>query len=81
MERKITCFCVSCTTDAKRKLKVTDVKLQEMVSDANGDYYHYSGSLTTPTCNEVVTWNVMKKPIYVSSSQVSHSTTYFNQQF
>lgn len=56
MERKITCFCVSCTTDAKRKLKVTDVKLQEMVSDANGDYYHYSGSLTTPTCNEVVTW-------------------------
>ena len=40
-----------------------------MALDANGHYYQYSGSLTTPTCNEVVTWNVMEKPIYVSTSQ------------
>ena len=79
MERKITRFCASCTTGQENNLKVTDVNLQGMVSDANGDYYHYSGSLTTPTCNEVVTWNVMKKPIYVSSNQVSHNiNTYFN---
>lgn len=56
MERKITRFCASCTTGQGNNIKVTDVNLQEMVSDANGDYYHYSGLLTTPTCNEVVTW-------------------------
>ena len=79
MERKITRFCASCTTGQENNLKVTDVNLQGMVSDANGDYYHYSGSLTTPACNEVVTWNVMKKAIYVSSNQVSHNiNTYFN---
>ena len=55
MERKITRFCASCTTGQGNNIKVTDVNLQEMVSDANGDYYHYSGLLTTPTCNEVVT--------------------------
>ena len=43
------------------------IDLKGMVSDANGHYYHYSGSLTTPTCNEVVTWNVMRKSIYVST--------------
>lgn len=49
------------------------IDLKGMVSDANGHYYHYSGSLTTPTCNEVVTWNVMQKSIYVSTSQVRHN--------
>ena len=49
------------------------IDLKGMVSDANGHYYHYSGSLTTPTCNEVVTWNVMRKSIYVSTSQVRHN--------
>ena len=50
-----------------------------MVEEANGHYYHYPGSLTTPTCNEVVTWNVMQKFMYVSSSQVRHNRkVYFN---
>lgn len=30
--------------------------------DGTGNYYSYSGSLTTPTCNEIVTWVVMKDP-------------------
>ena len=36
-------------------------------------YYRYQGSLTTPTCNEVVTWTVFALPSYISSAQVGPS--------
>jgi len=36
----------------------------------SGDVYSYSGSLTTPTCNEVVSWFVLAKPIQMSSEQI-----------
>ncbi|MFT5115550.1 MAG: carbonic anhydrase [Parasphingorhabdus sp.] len=35
------------------------------------EYYHYSGSLTTPPCSENVNWLVMKTAIQVSDQQVS----------
>ncbi len=38
------------------------------------NYYHYSGSLTTPPCSENVNWFVMKEPIEVSDQQVSRFT-------
>ncbi len=38
---------------------------------ANGSYYHWSGSLTTPPCSEGVMWYMMKNPIEVSTSQVN----------
>ena len=31
-----------------------------------GQYYTYAGSLTTPGCNELVTWVVMETPLVVS---------------
>ena len=34
----------------------------------NREYYHYAGSLTTPLCNEVVQWFVLKEPIKIPSS-------------
>lgn len=37
-------------------------------------YYHYSGSLTTPPCSEGVAWFVMKTPIEVSAAQVEQFT-------
>ncbi len=30
------------------------------------EFYHYKGSLTTPHCNEVVSWFVYKYPLDVS---------------
>jgi len=36
----------------------------------SGDVYSYSGSLTTPTCNEVVSWYVLAKPIQMSEEQI-----------
>jgi len=34
-----------------------------------GDYYHYSGSLTTPDCSEVVQWFVFSQPMNMSLAQ------------
>lgn len=37
-------------------------------------YYRYDGSLTTPTCQEIVTWFVMTEKLPVSVSQVGDSS-------
>ena len=34
-------------------------------------FYRFPGSLTTPICNEVVTWYVMKNPIQLSEAQIA----------
>nr|CAD7574198.1 unnamed protein product [Timema californicum] len=36
----------------------------------SGGYYTYNGSLTTPSCNEVVTWLVYPQYIPISEKQV-----------
>ncbi|XP_063596242.1 carbonic anhydrase 2-like [Penaeus indicus] len=33
-------------------------------------FYRYSGSLTTPTCNEIVTWTVFQDVITISENQL-----------
>lgn len=37
---------------------------------AKHGYYAYEGSLTTPPCSEGVRWQVLKRPIEVSESQI-----------
>lgn len=34
------------------------------------NYYHYSGSLTTPPCSEVVSWYVLENPVEASKEQI-----------
>jgi len=60
--------------------KVTSAKDKSMMSQsinlksllpANVDvFYRYQGSLTTPGCNEIVTWSVIRQSISVSENQL-----------
>ena len=44
--------------------------LRGLLSDNLEEYYVYNGSLTTPPCNEVVTWLDFQVPIPLSHNQV-----------
>ncbi|XP_047482480.1 carbonic anhydrase 1-like [Penaeus chinensis] len=48
----------------------TMLPLQDLLPPDTNTFYRYSGSLTTPTCNEVVTWTVFKEPISISETQL-----------
>jgi len=39
------------------------------------DFYRYNGGLTTPTCNEVVTWTVVSKPLFITEEQLARFRT------
>jgi carbonic anhydrase len=45
---------------------------------ADRDYYRVPGSLTTPICNEGVTWFVMKNPIEMSASQIAEYKKHYH---
>lgn len=55
------------------KLELSNFKLNAFMASVNlSTYYHYMGSLTTPKCEQTVTWNVMS-PMYaipVTEAQV-----------
>jgi carbonic anhydrase len=44
---------------------------------SNRQYFHYSGSLTTPPCSEGVRWFVLANPITLSSGQIEMYTSIF----
>ena len=41
-------------------------------------FYRFPGSLTTPDCNEVVNWYVMKTPIELSESQIQEYASHYH---
>ncbi|XP_046555049.1 carbonic anhydrase-like [Haliotis rubra] len=49
---------------------VTAFNLNELLPSSFSEFYRYSGSLTTPTCNEVVTWSVFPQTIKITSTQM-----------
>lgn len=50
----------------------TRIDPSKLLGDEDDEYYGYQGSLTTPPCSEIVTWNVLQEPIEASREQIDH---------
>jgi carbonic anhydrase len=46
------------------------VSLQDLLPEQTTSFYRYSGSLTTPKCNQIVSWTVFDDPLVISEQQV-----------
>lgn len=59
---------------------VSGVKLQELIPEEKylEHFYRYDGSLTTPTCDETVTWTVFPETIKLGTSQLKAFYTKLN---
>ena len=51
-------------------VEAVKINALDLLPDNKG-YYLYAGSLTTPPCNEEVTWFVLKAPVQVSADQIA----------
>ena len=57
-------------SDATQKIRVHDFDLHSLLPVTNKDFFTYKGSLTTPMCNEQVTWVIFKDHVMISDYQV-----------
>lgn len=48
---------------AEAKINSTDFRLSDVIPMHVKDFFRYTGSLTTPTCDEIVEWNVVSSPV------------------
>lgn len=60
---------------SNKEYHIKDVLPEEM------DFYTYSGSLTTPGCSEIVTWYVVKQPVYASHEQLKRFEEIMHENF
>ena len=59
--------------------KVDGVKINPTdLLPADHSFYRFPGSLTTPICNEVVYWYVMKNPVELSEAQIAEYPKYYH---
>lgn len=47
------------------------LSLKNLLPVSTSKFYRYSGSLTTPGCNEIVVWTVFDEPVSMSENQVT----------
>ncbi|XP_068679271.1 uncharacterized protein [Montipora foliosa] len=57
-------------TKAKTNTTIKPFKFEPILPKDKTKYFRYQGSLTTPTCNEAVTWTVFKDPVKISQRQM-----------
>lgn len=61
------CFIVGTTV-----MVTYEISIDDLLGNVNRhDYYRYSGSLTTPLCNQAVVWTVFKESVNVDLNLVS----------
>jgi len=58
----------------------TEFELAELLP-LNKSYFHYTGSLTTPPCSEVVNWYVLKQKITASAGQIAQFKALLKNNF
>jgi len=64
--------------DSKSELSFsgTSFNINDLITPSiNSEYAYYKGSLTTPTCNEVVEWINILTPLKISSAQLAKFRT------
>lgn len=44
--------------------------IKDLINNVNGKFYSYKGSLTTPNCNEAVTWIIMNRTLRILPEEV-----------
>ena len=49
----------------KNGYTIDKLKVKDFFNEIDSPIYHYSGSLTTPPCSEVVEWFVFEKPVFI----------------
>ena len=49
---------------------IANFSVAAIIGEDLGPFYRYTGSLTTPTCDESVLWNLYQTPLNMSPTQV-----------
>ncbi len=58
-----------------------DLNPKDILPADTANYYHFSGSLTTPPCSENVQWYVLKQPAQASKEQITAFRKFYVDNF
>jgi len=56
--------------DYHQKTSISAFPMESILPEDLSRFYRYNGSLTTPDCNEIVTWTVVQNPVDISLEQL-----------